>query len=147
MPETRIPGQRESGVALTLASGEIAYLRASVAADAVGNIVGENPFNYAGVTGGITTTADTAISAAQAAGVRNYLTAFYFKNTSAVASEIVVKDGATVIWRGHAGASMAQGERIVFPVPLRGTAATAMNVAMITSATATIVSAQGYTGS
>jgi hypothetical protein len=102
-------------------------------------------WQYAGVTGGITNTSDVALAAAAGSGVRNYLTGIQFKNTSATASEIVVKDGSTVIWRGHAGASMAQMECITFPVPLKGTANTALNVAMITTATATIVSAQGFT--
>jgi hypothetical protein len=102
-------------------------------------------WHYAGVTGGITDTSDVALAAAAGAGIRNYLTAIQFKNISATASEIVVKDGSTVIWRGHAGASMTAMERIVFPVPLKGTANTALNVALLTTATATIVSAQGFT--
>lgn len=104
-------------------------------------------WQYAGVTGGLIDTADVVVSAAGAAGVRNYMTGLQFHNTSATASEIVVKDGSTVIWRGVAPASMAQPAAINFDVPLRGTAATALNVAMITTGTATRVSAQGFQGS
>lgn len=91
----------------------------------------------------ITGTTDGVLQSATAS-IRNYLTALQFKNTSAVATEIVVKDGSTVIWRGHAGASMAQMETIVFPTPLKTTANQALNVACITTGTNTYVSAQGY---
>ena len=40
------------------------------------------------------------------AGVRNYMTALQYQNTSATASEIQVQYGATAIWRGQAPASM-----------------------------------------
>jgi hypothetical protein len=115
-------------------------------ADGSGNIIAETAFQFAGATGGITNTADVAIAAAAGAGIRNYLQTIWFKNTAAVASEIVLKDGATIIFRGHVGASMTFGEYIRFDPPLRTTANTALNVALLTTATATIVSAQGYTG-
>lgn len=105
-----------------------------------------NFWGYAGASGGILNTTDVAIKTAAGAGVRNYISSLQFKNTAAVASEIVVKDGSTVIWRGHVSASMTFHELVTFNPPLRGTANTALNVAMLTTATATIVSAQGYTG-
>lgn len=101
---------------------------------------------YAGATGGIINTTDVAVKTAAGASVRNYISGIQFKNTSATASEIVIKDGATIIWRGHVSASMTVSDTVVFNPPLRGTANTAVNVAMITTATATIVSLQGYTG-
>lgn len=99
---------------------------------------------YAGITGGITDTADVVVKAAGGASVRNYLTRLQYANASAaVSSEIVVKDGSTVIWRGWAQqAGLAQG--IAFDPPLQSTANTALNVAMITTGTATRVSAQGF---
>lgn len=121
-----------------------------VAADAGGLIVQRAApaafWNYAGLTGGIINTTDVGVKAAAGAGVRNYLAGLQFKNTSAVASEIVIKDGSTVIWRGHAGASMTAMEVVTFDPPLRGSANAALNVTLLTTATATIVSAQGYTG-
>lgn len=101
---------------------------------------------YAGVTGGITDTADVAAKAAAGASVRNYCSGIQFHNTSAVPSEIVIKDGSTVIWRGYAPAAMTQPADIAFRTPLRTAANTAMNVAMVTTATATRVSLQGWTG-
>ena len=146
MPISRTPGQRDASTAIAIAGGDTAYLNLSVVADPVGNVVGENPLAYASPTGGITVTADTPIFAAGAAGIRNYITGIWFKNTSATASEVVIKDGAaTVLWRGHLSAAMTFGEVVSFNPPLKGTAATAMNVALA-AITATIVSAQGYTG-
>ena len=103
-------------------------------------------WQYAGVTGGLTDTSDAVLAAAAGASLRNYVAAIQYQNTSAVESEIVVKDGSTVIWRGVAPATMTAPASVTFPVPLKGTANTAMNVAMITTATATRVSAQGFTG-
>jgi hypothetical protein len=104
-------------------------------------------WSFAGVTGGIVNTTDVVLKAAGAAGVKNYLTGIQFANSAAVASEIVVKDGAsTVLWRGYVPASTAATVAVSFDPPLVGTAATALNVAMITTATATRVSAQGFTG-
>lgn len=100
---------------------------------------------YAGVTGGITDTADVAIKTAAGASIKNYLVRIQAGNGSAVASEIVVKDGSTIIWRGYIPATSGQ-INVAFDPPLQSTANTALNVAMITTATATRVSAQGYVG-
>lgn len=92
----------------------------------------------------LTTATATAARAAGAAGVRNYVTAVQYQNTSATASEIQIQDGATAIWRGQAPASMAQPAIVVLPTPLRGTAATALNVQLITTGSNTFVNVQGY---
>lgn len=109
----------------------------------------ENDWQFAGVTGGITTTADTVLKAAGAAGIRNFITGISVQNASATtATEVVIKDGAsTVIWRGYVGTSavLNSAVSVSFPTPLRGTAATAMNVACITTAAQVYVNAQGYT--
>lgn len=101
-------------------------------------------WQYAGPTGGITDTADDAIQAAGGAGVRHYLTALTVVNSHAtVGTEVVIKDGSTVIHRGYA-APAGGGYTLTFPTPLRGTAATALNVACITTGSATVVSASGF---
>lgn len=102
-------------------------------------------FQYASPTGGLTDTTSTQIAASAGVGVRNYLTALQFANTG-VASEIVILDGAAVIWRGYAAATTGAMTTIAFAVPLKGSAATAMNVQMVTTASATRISAQGFTG-
>lgn len=133
-------------------SGKVAFIPAYQLVDATGAPVGgastasaASSWNYAGVTGGITDTSDVTVKAAAGAGIRNYMTSIQYANTG-VASEIVVKDGSTVIWRGYAPATTGAQSQIAFDPPLRGTANTALNVAMITTASATRVSAQGYTG-
>lgn len=109
---------------------------------------GGNSWAYAGASGGVTGTADTPLVAAAGVGVRNFIHSLQLKNTSAVASEVVLKDGAsTVLWRGQVSAAMTVADTYSFDPPLRTTANTALNIAMITTATATIVSGQGSQGS
>jgi hypothetical protein len=107
-------------------------------------VVPASRWQYAGATGGIVNTTAVALNAAAGAGIRTYVAAIQYFNSAAVASEIEIRDGSTVIWRGFVPASMTVPVQVVFPVPLRGTANTAMNVALGTTATATRVSAQGY---
>lgn len=103
----------------------------------------EMDFQFA-VAAPITGTTDTVIKAAGAAGVKNYMTALQVINTSATATEYVVKDGATVIYRGFAPANMTAVDDTVFPTPLKGSAAVALNFACITTAANVYVNAQGY---
>ncbi|HDU1185824.1 TPA: hypothetical protein REU56_002934 [Listeria monocytogenes] len=123
------------------------------AADFVTTLVGaliQKPFSipeldwmYSGATP-VTTTTDVALKAAPGAGIRNYLTGIQIQNTSTTATEVVIKDGATVIWRGYAPASMTVCADMTFPTPLRTTAAAALNFACITTAANVYVNAQGY---
>lgn len=92
----------------------------------------------------ITNTSDVVVKAAGAAGIKNYITGFQFINTNATATEIVLKDGTTVIWRGYAPANMIDTIAVQFATPLQGTAATAVNFACITTAANVYVNAQGY---
>jgi hypothetical protein len=94
----------------------------------------------AGVT---STTADVILKAAGAAGIKNYLTAIQVANTNATATEIVIKDGSSVIWRCYAPANFSM-TNIIFPSPLKTTAATALNFACVTAGASVYVSAQGY---
>lgn len=101
-------------------------------------------WQYAGPTGGITDTADDEVKAAGAAGVRHYITHLDVINSDAtVGTEVVIKDGSTVIHRGYAAAG-GGGYSIDFPTPLRGTAATAINAACITTSSETRVNVSGF---
>lgn len=105
----------------------------------------EADWQYAAASGGIVNTTDVAIKAAAAAGVRNYVTSIDVRNAHAsVATEVVIKDGATVIWRQLLPPAMPAPVEITFPTPLKGTAATAMNVACITTGAQVYLNAQGY---
>lgn len=90
----------------------------------------------------ITGTTDVAARAAQAAGVRNYVTGVQASNSSATATELQIKDGTTVIWRHWLPAGA--GISVDFAVPLRGTAATAVNVASSVAVTSLFVNVQGF---
>lgn len=92
----------------------------------------------------LTSATVTSARAAGAAGVRNYVTAIQYQNTSSTQSEIQIQDGATVIWRGQAGGLMVAPAVVLLPTPLRGTAATALNVQLITTGSSTFVNLQGY---
>lgn len=94
----------------------------------------EADWQYAAAAGGITGTTDVVLKAAAAAGVRTYVTSIDVRNAHAsVATEVVIKDGATVIWRQLLPAAMSAPVEISFPTPLRGTAATAVYFACLTT--------------
>lgn len=107
------------------------------------NSIPENEWQYAAASGGITNTSDVVLQAAAGAGIKNYLTGLSVANASATATEVVVKDGSTVIWRSYVAANL-QLKDIPFPTPLQSTANAALNVACITTGTQTYVNAQGY---
>ena len=102
------------------------------------------PWSYAAASGGITDTADNTLIAAAGVGKSNYLTSMQVCNTSGTATEVVVKSGATILWRCKLGASMIQPANISFLRPLVSANNTALTVACITTATVTYVNAQGY---
>jgi len=115
------------------------------------NSIPENEWQYAAASGGIvnTTTAVTLV-AAQAAGIRNYLTSLQLSSDAlGAATEIAIRDGAggTVLWRGKIGiAGIAGVSNIEFSTPLKSTAATLLEVVTLTaSVTGSVyVNAQGY---
>ncbi|MFN9343456.1 MAG: hypothetical protein ACK6DB_12835, partial [Planctomycetota bacterium] len=104
----------------------------------------ELEWSYASAAGGVINTTDVVLSAAAGAGLRRYVTSMQLSNNSAVATEIVLKDGATVIWRGHLPANAPMAE-IIFTNPIKTTANTALNFACITTGAAVYINAQGYT--
>ncbi len=106
----------------------------------------ELDWSYAAAAGGIVNTTDVAVKAAAGAGLRNYITSFTITNSSAVATEFVIKDGSTVIWRDYVGAltSMACKSGQMAQNPLKSTANTALNVACLTTSSAVYFNAQGY---
>lgn len=104
----------------------------------------ELEWSYAAASGGITNTTDVVLAAAAGAGLRRYVTSIGLSNASAVATEVVLKDGATVIWRGYVAAN-APLCHIDFSNPLKTSANAALNVACITTASAIYINAQGYT--
>lgn len=143
----RIGGRALSADYTAVATGDTADLATSLLGKQVilPHALPGASWQYAGPTGGITDTADDVVQNAGAAGVRHYVTSLTVVNSHAtVGTEVVLKDGAsTVIHRAYAAAG-GGGYTVTFPTPLRGTAATALNVACITTGSATNVSASGF---
>ena len=115
------------------------------------NSIPENEWQYAAASGGITnTTTAVTLVAAQAAGIRNYLTSLQLSSDAlGAATEIAIRDGAggTVLWRGKIGiAAIAGVSTIQFSDPLKSTAATLLEVVTLSaSVTGSVyVNAQGY---
>jgi len=107
----------------------------------------ENDWQYAAAAGGIVNTADVAIKTAGAANIRNYITSISIMSEAlATATELVIKEGATVIFRTKIPLAGLPLTHIEFPTPLKGAAATQLNVALLTaSATGAVYfNAQGY---
>ena len=115
------------------------------------NSIPENEWVYAAASGGITNTTTAAtLVAAQAAGVRNYLTSLQISSdVLGAATEIAIRDGAggTVLWRGKIGtAGIAGVSTIQFSDPLKSTAATLLEVVTLSASVfgGVYVNAQGY---
>ncbi len=115
------------------------------------NSIPENEWVYAAASGGITnTTTAVTLVAAQAAGIRNYLTSLQISSDAlGAATEIAIRDGAggTVLWRGKIGtAGIAGVITIQFSDPLKSTAATLLEVVTLSASVfgGVYVNAQGY---
>jgi hypothetical protein len=105
-------------------------------------------FSFASASGGLTDNTAHTIAAA-VAGKRHNLRGLQFTNSATTGSEIVVLDDSTVIWRGYApGNASGQDpvpQDILFNPPLKASINKDLKVQMVTTATATVVSAQGFT--
>lgn len=107
-----------------------------------------NPENFiSGVTAsGIVDTNNRQIIAAQATGVRSYITSILVTNASSSVGTVVnIKDGSTTVYSGYAAANGGGFSAQLSP-PLRLSAATAVNAACVTTAANVWVSLVGYKG-
>lgn len=135
----RIAGRVNTAVDTTLVAGDAcdAFSTSGGALVMKLNSVPEVDWAFAGATGGIvnTTTAVTA-KAAGAAGVRNYVTGVQIgSDTLGAATEFAIRDGAsgTVLWRIKLGTTAMPATQFEFPTPLRGTAATLLEIVTLTA--------------
>lgn len=92
----------------------------------------------------VTTNTQTAIRAAQGAGVRQNITAITYQNTSAVATTLTIQDGSTTLLFVSIPASMANPVQLQFPTPLRGTANTALNYTAGTTGSSVALNTTGF---
>lgn len=150
----RIGGRVNTAADTTLVAGDASdlFMTSGGAAVVKPFAVPELDWTYAAAASGIvnTTTAVTFKTAA-AAGLRNYITGIDISTDGALgaATEVAIRDGAAgpVLWRMKIGTAGLQGGRsIEFPTPLRGTAATLLEVLTLTASTtgAVYFNAQGY---
>jgi hypothetical protein len=145
----RVGGRVNTTLDTTLIQGDACDAFMTTAGQQVQKPFGtaENDWQYAAVAGGITaSTADVVIKTAGAASIRNYITSISITSEPLVtATEIVIKEGATVIWRHKIPTTGMPLTHIEFPTPLKGAAATALNVAVLTSNVGAVYfNAQGY---
>jgi len=130
-----------------VANGDAVRLQA----DLVGRLV-VSPYTLNdNITQGCATstgTGDTALEAAAGAGIRTYVTSISVINTSTTLTYVSIKDGTTVIYEVAAPASTASigGAVPSFPVPLRGSANTALNFASAAAVTTMRVCYNGFAG-
>jgi len=103
-------------------------------------------WSYAAASGGIVDTSDVTLAAAPGALLANYLSAMQITNKDAsVSTEVVIKSGSTVLWRGWAPAVSVGGTvNVVFPRPLVAAGNTALTAACITTSTECYLNAQGF---
>jgi hypothetical protein len=136
----------------SLVQGDVAALNITDAGQAITKPFGSagNDWSFATATAGIlnTTTAVTA-KAAGAASIRNYITGIQIQAEAlGTATEFAIRDGAagTVLWRFKIGTGGCPLTTIIFPNPLRGTAATLVEVVTLTASGtgAVYVNLQGY---
>lgn len=140
---TRIAGRALTANYTAVASGDTADIITTTVGAQITKpyALPETDWQYGNITP-ITTAVTTALKAAGAAGIRNYVTGLQFINTSATGTIVSLQDGTTVIWAGYAPQNVPVD--IPFLTPLRGTAATAMNFVTATAGCSVVVSAQGY---
>ena len=141
----RLAGRALSAAYTTVATGDTADLMTTLQGVLTirPHTIPELEWSYASAAGGVVNTTDVVLGAAAGAGLRRYIVSMGLSNNSATATEVVLKDGATVIWRGNLPAN-APNLHIDFGTPLRTTANAALNFACITTAAAVYVNAQGY---
>lgn len=149
-----------AGAALSQANlnptpGSLAYALFSSERQAVSSLYGflfypSTGWSYAAATGGIanTTTAVT-IKASAGTGKRNYITGCTVgHDTLGAATEFAIRDGAagTVLFRRKLQTTAQEAIPIDFRTPLRGSAATLLEVVTLTAVTGGVfVNCQGYT--
>lgn len=139
----RVGGRVITTLDTTLAQGDASDLAVSTGQQLLVKqfATSENDWQFVGT---VTTTTQTAIKAAGAASIRNFVTGITYQNTNATATTLLIQDGNTTILSISCAASMANPVNLVFPTPLRGTAATAINYTAGTTGANVLLNVQGY---
>lgn len=82
-------------------------------------------FSY---TASLTTDDVAVVAAAGDAGIRSYVTAVQLTNSKALANSVTILDGTTELFQVDLAATVGATVEVKFPTPLKGSAATALNV-------------------
>lgn len=102
----------------------------------------------AAASGIVNTTTAVTIAAAGGAGLRNYITSIEIQHaTLGAATELAIRDGAggAVLWRTLLATTAMPLTSIPLPSPLKGTAATLLEVVTLTAVTGAVyVNAHGF---
>jgi len=134
----RIAGRAVTSNYTAVATGDVAdFVSTTVGAQIIKPFsIPELDWSYAAASGGISnTTTAVTVRAAQGAGIRNYVTSMQiYAPTLGAATELAIRDGAggTVLWRGYSPTA-GINQTIQFENPLRGTAATLLEVVTLTA--------------
>lgn len=129
------------------------FLPKMVPVDANGDALAAIPadrWTYSAAASGIVNTTTAVTFKAAHASLRNYVTSIQIMSEAlGAATELAIRDGAggTVLWRTKIGTGgIVSGLSINFPVPLKGTAATLLEVVTLTASVtgAVYFNAQGY---
>lgn len=148
----RVAGTVKTAIDTTLAANDVSDLFISDSGQLINKpyALPQADWSYAPPAGGISNSAvGVTAKAAQAAGVRNYVTAVQLSwDALTTATEFVIRDGAagTVLWRFKVPAGIAGSYGRSFPTPLMGTAATLVEIQTITASVAggVLANVQGY---
>lgn len=140
----RVGGRAMTANYTAVASGDVAdYVSTTVGAQIVrANSIPELEWQTV-LT--ITNTTSTAIQAAAGAGLKRYMTGFFYQNTNATATVFNILRGTTVIATISANANMANTIHVPLPTPLQTAANEALNVQAVTTGANLIINAQGFT--
>lgn len=148
----RVGGRVNTTLDTTLVQGDACDALMTTAGQQVQKPFGtaENDWQYAATAGGIVNTAvAVTIKTAGAASIRNYITGItIMAEALGAATEFAIRDGAsgTTLFRTKIPATGLPTTNIQFPTPLKGTAATLLEVATLTASVtgAVYFNAQGY---
>lgn len=109
-----------------------------------------NPWSYAAAASGIVNTTTAVTVKAAVAAQRNYVTSIQISHaTLGAGTEFAIRDGAggTVLWRIDLKTTAMPAATFVFPVPLKGSVNTLLEIVTLTGVTGGVyANLQGFCG-
>lgn len=95
-----------------------------------------NPWSYAAAASGIVNTTTAVTVKAAVAAQRNYVTSIQISHpTLGAATEFAIRDGAggTVLWRVELKTTALPATEYTFPIPLKGSVNTLLEIVTLTA--------------